>query len=462
MRQINLEVRSDGTAGAIIPQAAIFVAELRPSAQIDGDIVITQEPIVVELDAGVPEDPIILRSLPAGYWWNIRLRRANGVSIVTRDVVFPAGTAPIDFADLIDIDPAVSMSTPLPSTWQIATAQLTERVLILEQVEHVGGAVGFVEVITGNEPRPADPFVIWKGGTTTPVNMAPIDIHFALTEAPVDTTSPTTPTGLAATNITSNGFTLTWIPPFDATGYEVEVTGQTAIATSATSLVLSGLVTAATWDVRIRARDAAANWSAWSLPFTVTAPVVDPPAEPNLITVFGDGVGGTPTKYNDGGTLRVLNAFYVYGGRVGWQAVGARIFIPEGATVPTTATAYLYAPTPPGEADVLIAATAPITATFTNLAAGWNEVMFATSHELTSGVPVYVGYQFPDGSYIHTTLATLDPTVSVPPGVALAAPLEAVAGSGGWPRSMFSANGGPLGASSGAPSYGIDIIVESV
>ena len=40
----------------------------------------------------------------------------------------------------------------------------------------VSAALGFVDVSTGNEARPANARVIWIGGTTEPVNMADLDV----------------------------------------------------------------------------------------------------------------------------------------------------------------------------------------------------------------------------------------------------------------------------------------------
>lgn len=90
----------------------------------------------------------------------------------------------------------------------------------------------------------------------------------------VDTTPPTVPTSVTASAITSTGFTLTWAASTDAvgvTGYEVQIDGVTyGTTTGATTIAVTGRTTATTYSVRVRARDAAGNYSNLSTAIPVT------------------------------------------------------------------------------------------------------------------------------------------------------------------------------------------------
>jgi chitodextrinase len=103
-----------------------------------------------------------------------------------------------------------------------------------------------------------------------------------------DTTAPSVPANLAASNVTSTGLTLSWSASTDnvgVTGYDV-FRGGTQIGTaSGTSFNVTGLSAATTYGFSVRARDAANNVSAASSTLTVTTPA-------------GGGGGG-------GGTCRV-------------------------------------------------------------------------------------------------------------------------------------------------------------
>lgn len=87
-----------------------------------------------------------------------------------------------------------------------------------------------------------------------------------------DTTAPTTPVGLAAVDISSSGFTVTWSPSVDdigVTGYEVYLDNVSQGVVSVTSKTFVGLTGGQTYAVKVRARDAAGNWSSQSSPLSV-------------------------------------------------------------------------------------------------------------------------------------------------------------------------------------------------
>jgi hypothetical protein len=100
--------------------------------------------------------------------------------------------------------------------------------------------------------------------------------------------------------------TITWAPSIDdvaTTGYEVLRNDLVIGFTTATSLVDLGVVPDRSYDYRVRARDAAGNWSAQSAALTVTTPAL-----PGSVT-FGLGADTTirsdsPTR-NYGSTVSI-------------------------------------------------------------------------------------------------------------------------------------------------------------
>jgi O-glycosyl hydrolase len=88
-----------------------------------------------------------------------------------------------------------------------------------------------------------------------------------------DAQAPSIPSGLSSASITQTGFTLRWNGSTDnvaVTGYEV-FRGNTSAGTfTGTTAAISGLTPATTYSFRVRARDAAGNWSAQSAPLPVT------------------------------------------------------------------------------------------------------------------------------------------------------------------------------------------------
>lgn len=97
-----------------------------------------------------------------------------------------------------------------------------------------------------------------------------------------DTQAPTTPSGLTASNITQNSFTLNWLPSTDNVAVELYLVYRngTLVATvSGTAAGITDLTVNATYTVTVRARDAAGNTSsAGSL--NVTTPDTESPTAP--------------------------------------------------------------------------------------------------------------------------------------------------------------------------------------
>lgn len=88
-----------------------------------------------------------------------------------------------------------------------------------------------------------------------------------------DASAPSAPSGLVAYNLGSNAFTLTWSASTDnvrVTGYEV-MRDSTSLGTVGTlNTQVASLSAATTYAMKVRARDAAGNWSSWSSSVNVT------------------------------------------------------------------------------------------------------------------------------------------------------------------------------------------------
>ena len=104
------------------------------------------------------------------------------------------------------------------------------------------------------------------------------------TTAPVDTQAPGTPTGLAASNITGNSFTLSWTASTDnvgVTGYDIYRNGTLVNSVTGVSCSLSGLTAGTVYTFTVRARDAAGNVSSLSTGLNVTMGDTHSPSVPS-------------------------------------------------------------------------------------------------------------------------------------------------------------------------------------
>jgi|GEM_PF-2559793 len=100
-----------------------------------------------------------------------------------------------------------------------------------------------------------------------------------------DTIAPSVPSGLAASAISSTGFTLTWAPSTDniaVTGYEIFRNGVSIGTSTTTSRVVTGLSPSTSYNMTVRARDAVPNWSAQSSALSVTTLVAPDSIAPSV------------------------------------------------------------------------------------------------------------------------------------------------------------------------------------
>src|SRR5439155_320548 len=105
-----------------------------------------------------------------------------------------------------------------------------------------------------------------------------------------DTTAPTTPTGLAASAVTSTSLTLSWSTATDnvgVTGYRVYVNGTLLLSPSSTSAPTTALSASSPHAALPSAFDAAGNASAPSAPLSVTTPPLPDTTAPTTPTGLG-------------------------------------------------------------------------------------------------------------------------------------------------------------------------------
>ena len=109
------------------------------------------------------------------------------------------------------------------------------------------------------------------------------------TTPPVDTTPPSTPTGLAAAAAGPTGASLSWNASTDnvgVTGYIVRRNGAQVATPATTGYADTGLSAATTYSYTVAARDAAGNISTSSASVSVTTP----PSQSNSAGLAWDAV----------------------------------------------------------------------------------------------------------------------------------------------------------------------------
>lgn len=90
--------------------------------------------------------------------------------------------------------------------------------------------------------------------------------------ASTDTESPTAPSGISESNVTSSGFDITWTASTDnvgVTGYEVFLDGVSQGTTTSATYNFNGLIANTTYTITVNAFDAAGNTSNLSTGYTV-------------------------------------------------------------------------------------------------------------------------------------------------------------------------------------------------
>lgn len=143
---------------------------------------------------------------------------------------------------------------------------------------------------TGLQPDTTYDWTVFAKDRAGNVSQASNNVPGRTQPAPADTQPPTTPGNLRGTGVTETSASIAWNASTDnvgVTGYEIHVDGvlkQTADG-SATTATIAGLVKGQAYKVKVRAKDAKNNLSAFSNEITVTPNAGGPQGVPNPGTV---------------------------------------------------------------------------------------------------------------------------------------------------------------------------------
>ncbi len=115
-------------------------------------------------------------------------------------------------------------------------------------------------------------------------NISQASTALYVTTGSTDTQAPSVPSGLSASGISENSFTLSWTASTDntgVTGYDVFLNGTLTTSVTGISAAISGLSVYTTYTVAVRAKDAAGNISALSNSLSVTTTDTHAPSVPS-------------------------------------------------------------------------------------------------------------------------------------------------------------------------------------
>ena len=174
-----------------------------------------------------------------------------------------------------------------------------------------------------------------RQGNRNPFIDNPSYVNMIWGGGPADTTAPTVPSGLVASNVTSTGLTLSWSASTDnvgVTGYEVYQGATLKATVTSTTYAVTGLTASTAYSFTVKAKDAAGNISAASTalnvttvaPADTTAPSVPTSLTSSNLTSTGLTLSWTASTDNVG-----VTGYEVY----------------QGATLKTTVTSTTYAVT---------------------------------------------------------------------------------------------------------------------
>lgn len=279
------------------------------------------------------------------------------------------------------------------------------------------GMVLFVRYDNTNDLWPARPTsrsdisVNWHGGLIQPTEMIDGDLWITAStpvdpEPEPDVEAPSIPTGLLSLAITETGFTLSWDASTDntaVTGYEVLLDGVPNSLPTVNNTTISGLTPETVYQLTVRARDEAGNWSAPSAPLTVTtaagggAPTID-----GAFSIVGTNEGGNYQSYL-GGTVMpvqtdgpVILATAFYADAADWEAVGGSLWVPveASAAVGSSATINIHVGNSAGLETPPLA-----TATIASLALGANKIAFPATVPIPAGTAVWLSVTLSVGTW---------------------------------------------------------------
>jgi chitodextrinase len=174
---------------------------------------------------------------------------------------------------------------------------------------------------------------------TNPYGTGQVTVVWTIT-AP-DTSLPSTPTGLQAIATSLTTLTLSWSAATDNVsiyGYELQQDGLTVGIATSTTFSLSGLAPNSTHSYKVRSRDPAENWSAWSAPVTITLSDQIPPSAPSGLN-YADATATTVTLIWRPATDNVgVTGYTVFRNGQPIGSTSELVFVDSGLTASTTYT----------------------------------------------------------------------------------------------------------------------------
>lgn len=129
-------------------------------------------------------------------------------------------------------------------------------------------------------------------------NISAASAPLNVTTATCDVTPPSIPAGLAASNISSTAFTLSWTASTDnlgVTNYEIFRNGISVGNTAGTTFNMLGLTCATIYSITIKAKDAAGNASGFSAPLSFTSGIcldTQSPSAPTGLSATAISISG--------------------------------------------------------------------------------------------------------------------------------------------------------------------------
>jgi chitodextrinase len=182
-----------------------------------------------------------------------------------------------------------------------------------------------------------------------------------------DTEAPSVPTGLNASNITTNSIELSWNASTDNVGvssYDVYVDGNLEASTSNTNYTSTGLSSNITYDFTVSARDIADNISAQSSPLTVTTQEdIEAPSVPMNIVISDETEDSFKITWDPSTDNTEVVHYNIYIDNIFYDMININSYTVDGLTASTT---YIVSLEAVDEVNNTSAQSAPVNATTTD------------------------------------------------------------------------------------------------
>lgn len=182
-----------------------------------------------------------------------------------------------------------------------------------------------------------------------------------------DTEAPSIPSGLLATNITTNSIELSWDASTDNIGvssYDVYIDGNLEASTSNTNYTATELSSNITYDFTVSARDIAENISAQSSPLSVTTQEdIEAPSVPTNIVISDETDVSFKITWDPSTDNTEVIHYNIYLDDIFYDMINVSTYIVNGLTASTT---YIVTLEAVDEVNNTSAQSTPVNATTTD------------------------------------------------------------------------------------------------